>query len=1272
MPPPSEQRPSRFALVCTLFLLLTLLSSRTGKAEAPASDQMWWTGMDTGGRAIYTQVLEGLKVVRAPLAPGNLGGEVGEAILQNQKVFEGVDTLFSHFGDTLSLIDVAKKALYEGNIGGATYSTLKTGLEKLLLSEPIKLLAEKYALGASFGPLGVGLVAAIDFAWETSNWAAQTKVEVEQEVFHGWVWNNLRRRDSKWESSAEGQHRRPGETIIEHDQRAILTFYLEIIQSPDGVVGKEFTRLYPDWQTWFHNNQVSKIQDKIRVLLLQLNAEILAQQMEVQLRQENAKVLKELERLETIMRNTLPQMDDPVAVQEMKIALLKKRGEYFKEAKQNFPEFESKKQMVEGALAFAESLPGQVDQIGRKLNRTDGTENYYRGVKAEAQTLLDDIDKHGTLVKFIPQRDHPYSALRNDVLQLFSTVEQDIDRILYRNQVLLAYSIGRPEPGSPKPEAPQSGPEPPPDDLPPDAPARPPTPTKPEAPPAITDCGDLYPLYDETGVLWKCVPDCPPGAPRFLITNEVGREIGLNCGDETPPENTPPETPPAEGPPTDGPPSDEPPIKPPIFTPYEYKPPKPFSLPGFELPEFTLPEYDAPEMYIAGSDNEWKESGETVSWCYIIQLQALANRRDLKQQLLAIHSQLTSQAQSLVSKASSLGIPFQKEGGTAQFAEAWNFDRTAAYKEASCQAMNEAIFAYHQSWPGGLGWHISLEAISQAVRPDGMEFPVRQWDLDRLNAEIARLDALNLNETRSQATAKIGTIKDLESFHLTVQKYRDTYQKNEKWLKVIDEEWQCLMQTKVPVKYIITSTDTVAHATDCAQVIDLAGELLAYRKQLVAVRARIIADQGGIADQLTPITSRLTTLARRVDELEQKIEKVYSGDFGKAPANEKRAVALELGKSTGTGPPPDLWNRMRQDLFAIAILIQQPNLNELKGKLATAPTVASVAEAFSLYQRVKSRVDTISIAFSFEELGMGLKTGPPPGSGHSPPPGGPAPYPAGDAQPPTGSVPPQMIGAPPASAAGRDLSPLTPAGPPSFQPPDTSTGPPPGQQAGFPMPPMIPPQPALQAMMIPPPPAMKKPFPEDTTNQPPASMPPPPKSQTIQASPPEQPSFAPTPEYQPEESQEPILLANLPPELPGMEPAFPEEKDSPAVSPEERITQIRQLYQQFSQYYTMRDMNGLLSLLSLDWTSSNGDDVAEMESVLDNSFMVFDQIQYSISGLRIKALEDGTYEASYTSRIIGTISDQGIRHQEEASVTDIVGDQEGKMLILRTNSGRYW
>lgn len=61
-----------------------------------------------------------------------------------------------------------------------------------------------------------------------------------------------------------------------------------------------------------------------------------------------------------------------------------------------------------------------------------------------------------------------------------------------------------------------------------------------------------------------------------------------------------------------------------------------------------------------------------------------------------------------------------------------------------------------------------------------------------------------------------------------------------------------------------------------------------------------------------------------------------------------------------------------------------------------------------------------------------------------------------------------------------------------------------------------------------------------------------------------------------------------------------------------------------------------------------------LEDVLDNSFRVFDRIEFALTGLRIRVLGQGRYAVSYSVAITGHIHQLNRQHKESGQVEDVV------------------
>lgn len=118
--------------------------------------------------------------------------------------------------------------------------------------------------------------------------------------------------------------------------------------------------------------------------------------------------------------------------------------------------------------------------------------------------------------------------------------------------------------------------------------------------------------------------------------------------------------------------------------------------------------------------------------------------------------------------------------------------------------------------------------------------------------------------------------------------------------------------------------------------------------------------------------------------------------------------------------------------------------------------------------------------------------------------------------------------------------------------------------------------------------------------------------------------------------------------------------------------QIQTLYQNFITAYGQGNHRALIALLDAGWTGGDGADVRDAEDALVNSFKVFEQIQYRVSGFNVQTLGNGTSQVSYQLKIIGHNRRQNLEHVEESAVVEIVGLVDGKPRILRTLSGQQW
>ncbi|MDP2431446.1 MAG: hypothetical protein Q8O33_05395 [Pseudomonadota bacterium] len=117
---------------------------------------------------------------------------------------------------------------------------------------------------------------------------------------------------------------------------------------------------------------------------------------------------------------------------------------------------------------------------------------------------------------------------------------------------------------------------------------------------------------------------------------------------------------------------------------------------------------------------------------------------------------------------------------------------------------------------------------------------------------------------------------------------------------------------------------------------------------------------------------------------------------------------------------------------------------------------------------------------------------------------------------------------------------------------------------------------------------------------------------------------------------------------------------------------VRKLYQDFAAAYQARNLNSLLRHMTADWKAADGSDLRDLEDILDNSFRVFDRIQFGISGLSIQQMGQGLYRLSYTATITGLINQMNLKHQESAQIEDSVTLTPDGPKIQSTRGGRLW
>ncbi|MCX5704497.1 MAG: hypothetical protein NTZ92_00270 [Candidatus Omnitrophica bacterium] len=131
--------------------------------------------------------------------------------------------------------------------------------------------------------------------------------------------------------------------------------------------------------------------------------------------------------------------------------------------------------------------------------------------------------------------------------------------------------------------------------------------------------------------------------------------------------------------------------------------------------------------------------------------------------------------------------------------------------------------------------------------------------------------------------------------------------------------------------------------------------------------------------------------------------------------------------------------------------------------------------------------------------------------------------------------------------------------------------------------------------------------------------------------------------------------------VPGTEPGAHEDRSR-------GMNEAKALYDVFAASYSTKNLSGLKEFISDNWSSASGSSVGDMEDALTKSFRSFDRIEYKISGLSIRPLADGTFEAKYKAQITGQISKGNIKQEETSTVTEILGYENQQLKILKTSA----
>lgn len=120
------------------------------------------------------------------------------------------------------------------------------------------------------------------------------------------------------------------------------------------------------------------------------------------------------------------------------------------------------------------------------------------------------------------------------------------------------------------------------------------------------------------------------------------------------------------------------------------------------------------------------------------------------------------------------------------------------------------------------------------------------------------------------------------------------------------------------------------------------------------------------------------------------------------------------------------------------------------------------------------------------------------------------------------------------------------------------------------------------------------------------------------------------------------------------------------------VGQVQAFYAAFAKTYQQRNAGAVVDLMDKGWSAPDGTDLVDVEEMLENSFAVFDKVEYKIENLSVTPNADGTASATYTVIITGLIPNQDLVHEERSTVSDVLAKSGNQWRIMRTTSGRFW
>ncbi len=144
-------------------------------------------------------------------------------------------------------------------------------------------------------------------------------------------------------------------------------------------------------------------------------------------------------------------------------------------------------------------------------------------------------------------------------------------------------------------------------------------------------------------------------------------------------------------------------------------------------------------------------------------------------------------------------------------------------------------------------------------------------------------------------------------------------------------------------------------------------------------------------------------------------------------------------------------------------------------------------------------------------------------------------------------------------------------------------------------------------------------------------------------------------------------------------PVFTDGKTGPrfgevyvSYNEKDRSEEVKAFYQEFARAYESRSASAVMAFVAGSWTAGDGTALSDLEENLTNNFRLYDEIRYSLAGLKIES-GSGKYQACYDVTITSRIFKRNLKHEEKSKVCEeLSGEAGGKLKISKTFSGSYW